>query len=74
MVQRVKGCPLLPQNDTHPSMCVEGESHGRTYFLACLKDRCAAFNDGVCGVFGTEVELNARTETTSGRFKQSEEE
>ena len=74
MVQRVKGCPLLPQNDTNPSLCVEGESHGRTYFLACLKEKCAAFNDGVCGVSGTEVELNARTETTSGRLKQSEEE
>lgn len=68
----VKGCPLLPQNDTHPSMCVEGESHGRTYFLACLKDKCAAFNNGVCGVFGTEVESSGRPKENLGGPQESE--
>lgn len=62
-----KGCPLLPQNDTHPSMCVEGESHGRTFFLACLKDKCAAYKEGTCGVFGTEVDSDGGSKENPGR-------
>lgn len=67
----VKGCPLLPQNDTYPSMFVEGESHGRTYFLTCMKNKCAAFNDGVCGVFGTEVESSGRSKENLRGPKES---
>lgn len=58
---RVKKCPLLPQNDTHTSLTMEGESHGRTYFLACLEEKCAAYEDGVCKVFGNEVKIDDRS-------------
>lgn len=59
-MDKIKGCPLLPQNDTVPSYTVSGESHGRTFFLSCLQERCAAYKDGVCGVFGNEVKFDDR--------------
>lgn len=58
----IKGCPLLPQSDVHPSMRVKGESHGRTVFLECLKNKCAAYSEGVCQVFGTEVDSDGGSE------------
>lgn len=49
------GCPLLVQSDTYPSMTCAGESHTRTYFLECLKEKCAAYKwqDSFCERFQT---------------------
>ena len=41
---KLKGCPLLVQSDTHPSMTVSGESHTRSYMLPCIGWKCAAFD------------------------------
>jgi len=57
MVKRYKGCPLLVQSDTYPSLTMKGESHTRTYFLECLAKGCAAYRDGVCDKFQTTVRL-----------------
>lgn len=54
-----KACPLLVQSDTNPSMCVNGESHTRTYFLRCLGEDCAAYHtqDGFCEKWQGSTEL-----------------
>lgn len=52
-----KGCPLLIQTDTYPSMTVQGECHIRAYFLECLAEKCAAYKqqDGFCERFQTDA-------------------
>lgn len=53
-----KGCPLLIQSDTNPSMTVQGQSWTRTYMLQCVGEKCAAYHtqDGFCERFqGTVV-------------------
>lgn len=54
-----KGCPLLLQSDTHPSLTMRGESHTRSYFLPCLERKCAAYKfengSAKCLRFGTAV-------------------
>lgn len=55
MTMRMKGCPLLVQSDTNPSMTIEGESHTRTYMLRCVGNNCAAYRDGFCSKFETDV-------------------
>lgn len=52
---RMKGCPLLVQSDTNQSMMIEGESYTRTYMLRCVGNNCAAYQDGFCGKFKTDV-------------------
>lgn len=38
-----KGCPLLVQSDTNPSLTVRGQSWTRAYMLPCIGSKCAAF-------------------------------
>lgn len=54
-----KGCPLLVQSDTNPSLTVSNQSFTRTWFLECLGEKCAAYHeqDGFCGKFGGRVDL-----------------
>lgn len=52
-----KGCPLLIQSDTNPSMTVNGQSWTRTYMLRCVGQQCAAYQDGFCRKFQTAVNL-----------------
>lgn len=50
METKLKGCPLLVQSDTYPSMTMQGESHTRSYFLPCIASKCAAYrDDNSCG-------------------------
>lgn len=46
-----KGCPLLIQQDTNPSMTVNGQSWTRTYMLECIGEKCAAYEHGFCKKF-----------------------
>lgn len=52
-----KGCPLLVQSDTNPSLTMTGQSWTRTYFLECLGEKCAAYHaqDGFCEKFQETV-------------------
>lgn len=43
-----KGCPLLLQSDTYPSLTMRGESHTRTYMLQCVGEKCVAYHGGFC--------------------------
>ena len=69
-----KGCPLLVQSDTHPSLTMRGESHTRSYFLPCLGQKCAAYewgpNGGDCHHFGTKVRY--RTPDATPPMKEAE--
>ena len=51
-----KGCPLLIQSDTNPSMTITGQSWTRTYMLRCAGEECAAYHNGMCGRFQTCVD------------------
>ena len=59
MAMKRKGCPLLIQSDTNPSMTVTGQSWTRTYFLECLGEKCAAYNiaHDICERFYTNVKM-----------------
>lgn len=48
-----KGCPLLINSDTNPSLTVNGQSWTRTYMLECIGEKCAAYKqqDGFCEKF-----------------------
>lgn len=52
-----KGCPLLIQQDTNPSMTISGQSWTRTYMLECIGEKCAAYKaeDGYCEKFHGNV-------------------
>lgn len=52
-----KLCPLLIQSETNPSMTIQGQSRTSTYFLECLGEKCAAYNEGhtTCERFYTSV-------------------
>lgn len=52
-----KGCPLLVQSETNPSMTVKGQSWTTTYFLECIGEKCAAYHsqDGFCKKFQEKV-------------------
>lgn len=54
-----KGCPLLVQSDTNPSMTVQGQYWTRTYLLECLGEKCAAYHsqDGFCDKFQGIVDM-----------------
>lgn len=56
---KYKGCPLLVQSDTCPSMMITGESHTRTYMLECIAGKCAAFraDSEFCDKFMAYVRL-----------------
>ena len=58
-----KGCPLLIQSDTYPSMTMRGEGHTRTYMLECIAEKCAAFHtqDAFCEKFQTRTKLRKVT-------------
>lgn len=43
-----KGCPLLVQSDTNQSCTTAGQSWTRTYFLECIKEKCAAYKEQGC--------------------------
>lgn len=57
--RKTKGCPLLVQSDTYPSMTVRGESHTRSFFLPCLEKDCVAYHfvngHGICYRFDGRV-------------------
>ena len=59
-----KGCPLLIQSDTNPSMTISGQSWTRTYMLEWLGEKCAAYHcqDGFCEKFQTLVIMPERRE------------
>lgn len=50
-----KGCPLLIQQDTNPSMTISGQSWTRTYMLECIGEKCAAYEYGFCKKFQCPV-------------------
>ena len=52
-----KGCPLLIQSDTNPSLTMAGQSWTRTYMLMCVGEKCAAYQGGFCDKFQTDVIL-----------------
>lgn len=54
-----KGCPLLVQSDTNPSLTMRGQSWTRTYLLECPGEKCAAYSvpDGFCKKFHHTVVL-----------------
>ena len=52
-----KGCPLLIQSDTNPSLTMAGQSWTRTYMLMCVGEKCAAYQGGMCDKFQTNVNL-----------------
>lgn len=54
-----KGCPLLIQSDTYPSLTIQGESHTRSYMLECIAEKCAAYraDSGFCDKFMSCVKL-----------------
>lgn len=52
-----KGCPLLIQSDTNPSLTMQGQSWTRTYMLQCTGEKCVAYQDGYCKKFCRTVEL-----------------
>lgn len=55
-----KGCPLLIQQDTNPSMTITGQSWTRSYMLECLGEKCSAYKlcdgKGICMKFETLVD------------------
>lgn len=67
---RPKGCPLLLQSDTEPSLTVSGRSYTRSYFLPCLGKKCAAFQikneRGFCERFGTYTHNRVPDESEKG--------
>jgi hypothetical protein len=54
----LKACPLLVQCDTNPSLTVPGQSWTRTYLLRCQGGKCAAYNNGHCAKFDTDVKIS----------------
>lgn len=52
-----KGCPLLIQSDTNPSLTMAGQSWTRTYMLMCVGEKCAAYQGGFCVKYQTDVVL-----------------
>ena len=54
---KYKGCPLLIQSDTNPSLTKQGQSWTRTYMLECVGEKCIAYQDGYCKKFCGPVEL-----------------
>jgi hypothetical protein len=54
----LKACPLLVQSDTNPSLTVSGQSWTRTYLLRCPGDECAAYQNGHCAKFDTDVKIS----------------
>lgn len=52
-----KGCPLLIQSDTNPSLTMQGQSWTRTYMLQCVGEKCVAYQDGYCKKFCGTTEL-----------------
>lgn len=52
-----KGCPLLVQSETNPSLTMKGQSWTRTYMLECIGEKCAAYQGGMCDKFQTNVNL-----------------
>lgn len=53
----IKGCPLLIQSDTYPSYTMPGESHTRAYMLSCVEEKCAAYQNGKCMKFESDIYL-----------------
>ncbi len=51
----LKGCPLLVQKETSPSLTVAGESHTYSAFSQCQGSSCAAYSDGICKMFETKA-------------------
>ena len=54
-----KGCPLLVQSETNPSLTMAGQSWTRTWFLDCSGPACAAWDEVTheCNRFGTCVDI-----------------
>lgn len=58
-----KGCPLLIQSDTNPSLTMSGQSWTRTYMLECVGEKCAAYwENGYCETFKKNVNMPERRE------------
>lgn len=56
MERKRKGCPLLVQSETNPSMTITGQSWTRTWFAECIEEKCAAYLCGRCVKYQTYVE------------------
>lgn len=59
-----KSCPLLVQSNTEPSLTMQGASYSRTFFIECLGEKCAAYNQqyGFCEKFQSTVIIPASEE------------
>lgn len=72
-----KGCPLLIQSDTEPSLTVSGRSYTRTYMLECVGGKCAAYKreNGFCKRFNQplilEVEEGGRIDQPNTPINQA---
>jgi hypothetical protein len=54
-MNKMKGCPRLMQSETRVSATVAGESFTSSYFLPCIKEKCAAYRRGHCMQFDTDA-------------------
>nr|DAO50969.1 MAG TPA: hypothetical protein [Caudoviricetes sp.] len=62
-----KGCPLLVQSETNPSMTITGQSWTRTWFAECIGEKCAAYQGGLCDKFQTDVTFLAEVQKDGQR-------
>lgn len=71
----MKGCPLLIQSDTEPSLLRGGESHTRTYMLTCIGEKCAAYEQQseFCNRFQSTVGENLMEQRREDREEEVSE-
>lgn len=50
-----KCCPLLVQKQEHKAIMIGDGDFTVSYMLPCIKEKCAAYKDGHCKQFDTEV-------------------
>jgi hypothetical protein len=67
MDKELKLCPYLPQKEERKAMMVGNGDITVTYFLPCIKDKCAAFvncgdNGGKCGYNGAMIDVYVENE------------
>lgn len=69
MLELLRACPLLVQSNTEKSLTIPDTSYTRTFFIECLGDKCAAYQDGVCAKFGGKVTYEDDTEKEEAEGK-----
>jgi hypothetical protein len=61
MCNELKLCPYLPQKEERKAMMIGDGDIVTTYFLPCIKDKCAAFinceGGGKCGYMGAMIDV-----------------